>query len=378
MIEPFIRALTQAGVQADDRELAEILWLSRFLSGAVTIPPPGTEFQTKRLIPLPMADTTPVYSVSLTGTGSQPRAGRKVRVSGAAALPAALEIARALRPFSRRFPSRQRLVFDEAATVRNVAEGGPLTPICRPAMERWFEVALVVEDTPSMAVWQQTIAELQRLLAGHGAFRDVHRWRFRTTGATIQLLSRAGVTRNVQQLKDPGGRRLILVVSDCVSPRWRDGTMAAVVAQWGASMPVAIVQMLPETLWRHTALGSYSVSLRAVLPGVPNKQLAVTRPWWDIEPLEGGLPVPVVTLEPKMVSAWAGMVMAAGVSFPGVLLGSCRSSEPDEGSRPTEEKRLEPEERVQRFRVLASPQAFQLAVYLTAVPLTLPVMRLVQ
>ncbi len=399
MIEPFIRALDRAGVQADDRELAEILWLSRFVSGPVTvtppqileiepeqppasttppIPSPGSEHQTERPISLPPADTTPVYSVSLTGAGSQPRAGRKVRVSGAAALPAALDIARALRPFSRRFPSRQRLVFDEAATVRNAADGGPLTPICRPAMERWFEVALVVEDTPSMAVWQQTIAELQRLLAGHGAFRDVQRWRFRTTGVTIQLLSRAGVTRNVQQLKDPGGRRLILVVSDCVSPGWRDGAMAAVVAQWGASMPVAIVQMLPETLWRHTALSSYNVSLRAVLPGVPNKHLAVTRPWWDIEPLEGSVPVPVVTLEPKVVSAWAGMVMAAGVSFSGVLLGSSASPEAVETSPPAAEKPLEPQERVQLFRDLASRQAFQLAVYLTAVPLTLPVMRLVQ
>ncbi|HPE72261.1 MAG TPA: SAV_2336 N-terminal domain-related protein, partial [Candidatus Competibacter sp.] len=328
----------------------------------------------------PDGDTTPVYSVSLTGAASKPLAGRKIRVPGAAALPAALEIARALRPFSRRFPSRQRFVFDEEATVRHAADGGPLTPMLRPAMERWFEIALVVEETPAMAVWRQTITELQRLLAGQGAFRDVRLFQFRSTDTTIGIVSRSGIRRDVPQLIDSDGRRLILITSDCVSPGWRNGAMAKILAKWGARMPVVIVQMLPETLWRHTALGSASISLRAVLPGVPNKHLAVARPRWDQEPLDDSLPMPVVTLDPDSVSAWAGMVMGTGTSFPGVLLGSSASRELWEEASPSMEAKKLPDarERIQLFRDLASREAFQLAVYLAAVPLTLPVMRLVQ
>ncbi|TVR65812.1 MAG: hypothetical protein EA420_02420, partial [Candidatus Competibacteraceae bacterium] len=400
-IKALIGALAGAGLRADDRELAEMLWLSRFLSAPATEMPPAIpapepeELAFARPLSIPSAEagkekpqpswppterTTPVYSVSLTGVESKPLAGRKIRVPGAAALPAALEIARALRPFSRRFPSRQRFVFDEEATVRHAADGGPLTPILRPAMERWFEIALVVEETPAMAVWRQTIAELQRLLAGQGAFRDVRLFRFRSADTTIEIFSRSGIRRDVPQLMDSDGRRLILVASDCVSPGWRNGAMAKVLVQWGARMPVAIVQMLPETLWRHTALGSTSISLRAVLPGVSNKHLAVTRPSWDQEPLGDSLPMPVVTLEPDSARAWAGMVMATGTSFPGVFLGSSASRESEKESSPSakEEKQPDALERVQIFRDLASREAFQLAVYLAAVPLTLPVMRLVQ
>src|SRR6266545_329964 len=54
-----------------------------------------------------------------------------------------------------------------------------ITPVFTPAAERWFDVALVVEDAPSMVVWQQTIRELTMLLERQGAFRDVRRWRLR-------------------------------------------------------------------------------------------------------------------------------------------------------------------------------------------------------
>ena len=52
-----------------------------------------------------------------------------------------------------------------------------------------------------------------------------------------------------------------------------------------------------------------------------------------------------------------------------------RSERQDETGLPPD---FSPKERLDLFRSLASPQAFQLATYLAAAPLSLPVMRLVQ
>ena len=252
MIKQLIQILARLEVQADYRDLQDILWLSHFLPSGptekpaqlaqpVSAPPtapvsrphpsPPTELPDKVSPPL----VQPLYAVSapaptrkvLQVSESTPqKKAKKVRVPGVPALPHALPIARAFRPFARRVLSRQLSEFDEEATVKYIGDGGPVTPIWRPALERWFEVALVVEEAPSMGVWQQTIAELQQLLTRHGAFQDVRRWRFQVVAGKVRLSGLSAVSDKPQQLRHPTARRLILVISDCVSEGWSDGTVA--------------------------------------------------------------------------------------------------------------------------------------------------------
>ncbi len=134
-----------------------------------------------------------------------------------------------------------------------------------------------------MTIWQQTIAELHHLLAHHGAFRDVRVWELDTndpekvrlyvgTGAIIHNRQ----ARSELELIDTSGRRLILVVTDCVSKAWHSGAVADILAKWGRYNPVTLVQVLPQRLWSGTSLGMASrVRLHASSPGIPNRQLHV-------------------------------------------------------------------------------------------------------
>ncbi|HPE72260.1 MAG TPA: hypothetical protein PK018_08830, partial [Candidatus Competibacter sp.] len=71
LIEALIRALARAGQQADDRELAEMLWLSRCLSAPATEAPPA--------IPAPepeefaAATPTPISSSEIEKEEQRPR-----------------------------------------------------------------------------------------------------------------------------------------------------------------------------------------------------------------------------------------------------------------------------------------------------------------
>jgi hypothetical protein len=76
----------------------------------------------------------------------------------------------------RRVPSHTQSVLDEVATVQRIAEEKLWIPVMRPAPERWFELALVIDEAASMMLWKQTIQEFRQLLEQHGAFRDVRTW----------------------------------------------------------------------------------------------------------------------------------------------------------------------------------------------------------
>ncbi|MCE7937100.1 MAG: hypothetical protein DYG90_00570, partial [Chloroflexi bacterium CFX6] len=164
-------------------------------------------------------------------------AGLPFRSPAARALPAPLDVARALRPLMRRVPSRTRVVLDEDATVERIAQGGVVDPVFRPAMARWLDVALVVDGGASMELWKPTVDAFQRVLEQVGAFREVRRWTMGTAGAggdptaDLALTPRAATgiapaRRAPRHLADPSGCRLVLVVSDCIAPTWHDGRAA--------------------------------------------------------------------------------------------------------------------------------------------------------
>ena len=79
-----------------------------------------------------------------------------------------------------------------------------------------------------------------------------------------------------KELLNPNGRRLIVVVSDCVASYWQDGKMFPLLKLWSQSSPLAILQMLPEWLWLKTGLGlGAKVTLVSDEPGLTNSRLKI-------------------------------------------------------------------------------------------------------
>jgi hypothetical protein len=174
-------------------------------------------------------------------------------------------------------------VLDEEATVNGTAEHGIAKlrfwqPVLVRAPERWFELALVVDRGSSMRVWEPLLADLRRLFTCNGAFRSVRVWYLETDGDEARL--RAGIPpRDLrackpQELLAPDGRRLILVVSDCISRAWHTGSVSRMVKPWGAATPLAVLNMLPQRMWPATALGRGTTTrFFAAAPGLPNARL---------------------------------------------------------------------------------------------------------
>jgi formylglycine-generating enzyme required for sulfatase activity len=296
----------------------------------------------------------------------------EVRLPAPVALPGRLRLGRALRTLKRKRPAARRTEFDLDATIELYGNTGLLMPLLRRGTERWFDVTLVVDTGPTMDVWAQTTAELAKLLAGQGTFRRVRRLRLTVAGGSPSLLTDTGRHLHPHRLRDPEGRQLIMVVTDCVSPAWYGSQVWPAIREWGRHGPVVLVQPLPQRLWESTALGPTDARLTSYRPAQPNHGLRVTWPWWLADEDERTDVTPVVALTDKDLASWARMVMGGADSpVAGAL------TEPAD-TEPLPLPALSPVERVAAFKSTVSTEAYQLAVCLSAVPIRLPVARIVQ
>jgi CheY-like chemotaxis protein len=416
--QPIIEALRGEKIDFAPRDVADLVWLVLHMR----LTPPGARDQggigtqatplsgVKDTPPVEYADseapfqetTAPahegsastsenvgahLYEPSAGEDMTTPSGGVPLRTPAAQSLMGALELSRAMRPLMRRVPSRTRYQLDEEATVELIArtENRVWMPIMRPAPSRWLDVVLVVDSGESMRVWQQMATEVRHLLERQGAFRDVRTWRLDTDcedGKVRLYGSSSKMERKTRELIDPTGQRLILVLTDCVSPAWKGSRLPQVLREWGGSNPVALVQVLPQSLWARTSLRrAKRLRVRASLPGTPNGLLRKeASSKWLTQRTPEGMPFPVLTLEYLHVKSWARLVVAAGgASSPAFVLADGEAIADKVNEAEGSEAKPTPEQTLSQFEATASPAAMELARLLSAAaPLALPVMRLVQ
>ena len=95
--------------------------------------------------------------------------------------------------------------------MRNIADSGLWLPELLPDPERWLDLVLIVDDSASMKVWRRTVAEFRELLIQLAAFRDIR-----------TVIINTDQDEDIPRLGASAGRRLVLVLTDCVGRAWTD------------------------------------------------------------------------------------------------------------------------------------------------------------
>lgn len=417
MIERLIATLEQKFPDLTPAEIADILWLtlqqwqsqqvlptrpaapvlqqsseaSRESTQPLSPPPPRQASQTSQstsLSPTTIVGVTTQHPTAPRQSPSSLPPGTALSIPDARSLRRSLDLLKALRPLIRQVPAGDAKTLDISATVRAIADTNLWQVKLRPVLESWLELAIVVDTSTSMVIWQRTILELRRTLSQSGVFRDVRFWSLSAVNqdSQWQISLHPGFGPAIvqpascrpQELLDPRGRRLILVVSDCIAPYWDSQPMRDVLQLWGDRGPMALLQVLPEWLWNRTAL--LEVKLGQVVnssPGQVNRSLTfVRRERWNRKPATG-VKVPVITLDPNVVARWSQMVAGnASVAAPGLLFSPAQVRQLAENTRVAE---LSAIERLEQFRNFSSPIARRLAGLLAACPeVNLPIIRMIQ
>lgn len=330
---------------------------------------PRTEQPTRRAVSgQPAGAAEPATAMTLT----------RVQVPRAAGLAGERGVPGALRPLRRKrwLPSAP---VDEVETVRRAIEDDLWLPAYQPIAERWLELALVVDRGVSMAVWQDQARVLTRAFTRAAAFRDVREWSLVSEGEDIGVRRRSGrdtASSTPVRRRSPfgGGRRgLVLVITDCVSAGWHDGSVVTLLRDWSLQSPVALLPVLPERLWKRTALADAArVRLRAVTAAAVNSRFH----WVADLPLEEaggrsrgiGVPrdlalFPVVTAAPASLLRLARLVAGVGDDAVDGVMFDTEMMAPLPPA-----PAMSPQERVRRFWSVSSKAASQLASLLSATP----------
>ncbi|MEV4443770.1 SAV_2336 N-terminal domain-related protein, partial [Streptomyces sp. NPDC049577] len=327
-----------------------------------------------------------LYADGGGGTGG-PAESFPIRVPMAASLPGLLGLQRALRPLRgyRPLAAPAPGPLDEDATADRAARSDVLLPVRRPAEGRAASIQLLMDTAPSMAVWERMLEELRQTCAQLGVFSDVQvRYLHRGDDGTplIGTTAAPGSARHhrprpADQFRDPTGRRLTLVISDCVGPLWQEGRAQRLLHHWSRTSPLALVQPLPPRLWPRTALPAGAGLL--VRDPATGGRLHFEPEGYGPPPDPGALPVPVLLPTRGALGAWARLLSGPGRT---TVHGAAGWVRPDHPPRPAPTPDgpagRSADELLRVFRSGASPGALRLAVHLAAVPLTLPVMQVVQ
>jgi tetratricopeptide (TPR) repeat protein len=412
VINDLLPLLAQGGV--DDptpEELADILWLAQQVlspvrrPGSTTdpvgkTPPPSSAAEEPARhtpqVPEPRQEGEEFHTAEDTlgihlPTGDRHQdttgpTGTPVQVPAAASLPHALALTRALRPLTRKVPSRTAFELDEEATVARLVDEDLLLPVLRPEPTRWLSLGLVVDCGPSMALWQDEVHELEHELARLGAFRAMRRWNLVPScdGTTVEVRPHPASdrpARHPREVVDAGSDQLILLLSDTVGAMWRTGAAHRLMADWVRRSQVALAHLLPAALWNRVGIAPAPTLMHIPQPGLPNAQWKAVRPDFPWAPPDRtGIPLPVIELEPRPVRVWAEMTAGNGRWATSAALLLPEHAVRERPRRPASAPApVTAEETIRRFRASSSPQAWRLAGLLSAhSSVTIPLARLVQ
>ncbi|MEU9629987.1 SAV_2336 N-terminal domain-related protein [Streptomyces luteogriseus] len=396
-----VARMRDAGIGPSVEELADALWLAHWLPAQAE---PSLSAATDRARPSssapdeavprpapvrrpPEPDDEPQQSdgarlfVPGPGTSDGVRRMEPIGVPAAPALPEPLSLQRGLRPLQRyRAPIRPvPRVLDEHATAHRAAESRLLLPVLRPDRRREARLLLLMDVSTSTVVWQEALEELRQICARAGAFGEVRmRYLHETPGGLPGCAATPdarGPQHAPEQLSDPTGRCVTLMLSDCAGPMWRSGHMQRLLHRWAATGPVAVVQPLPQRMWLRTHLPARRGLLHRREGPVGTLEF---RPDRGRRPGHAALPVPVLAPRRESVEGWARLVSGATGQSLAAAAGWVHPDHPPSGAVVRAAEEVTAKDRVHAFWRPASSEARRLAVYLSAVPLYLPVMQLVQ
>ena len=421
MFEKFIAFIKTKEWQLDSMQIAEVLWFVHQVSeqkqeenNSQNLVSSNTEelaenfdqsydFQLSKTASIQQPKKTPTRSSSsqypLTTSSSNKSQNTEIqptsltteklpiKLPDIAILRNTLELSRLIKPFKQKVNSRVAQELDVNETAKISAELSTLNfpryfPVLTPKKERWLDVVLLIEDSDSMILWQSLLPEVRDFLEHLGAFRDIKlyriKWDNNSENLQIYPFHSPSLTLSPQELNSSDHRRLILMLSDCISLAWINQKFINILQKWATKEKLTLLNPFPERMWENTNL-CYAIRLRLG----NNKKQNLTQKWeaipveyWQEKYLnQQTVKLPILNLEPKSMAAWVNVMVGKGISWcAGAGLGlELMGPEPEE-----EEEPLTPREQINNFYATFSKEAWQLIQWLSAIPINLSTIRLIQ
>jgi|GEM_PF-1087790 len=405
-LEQLYHSLKDDNIEIDAIELAEVLWLSKYINRVEVEEKLPKEEQSNSLD----ADPITINENSLETADSSPSTTSKIKKrkqkkredaplypindqNNQQSLPFRTPLVRtlyrdndmiyALRHFRQKRVSSTEDILDEEMTADYIAKTDIFQAFYKKSFEKKFQITFVVDLSTGMKIWETMIDDFIRDIIGYHIFREIKIYYMPTEAEEIRLFKKKDSTNTINRNwhKKETKESLTFILSDMTSKGWSSGRVLEEIMRWQKHSPISIIQMLPQRLWNGTKLldasrGKMSSSKKFAL----NRDLYIKAEEILIEEEESPpqlLKIPILNFNEKSIDAY-GMVMR---SLPKNRISGAMFEKEDfkgEYHYSKEHQQLNAQERLRSFYKYAGSEAKRLLELLAVVPLSFPIIKLVQ
>lgn len=293
------------------------------------------------------------------------------------------ELIFSFREFRQKIISLKKSKLDEEKIADYIAKTDIFRPFYKKSYEKRFRILFMIDSSESMKIWESLIDVFIKNIKNYHIFKEVIVYYVSTNSEVPQFFKKKELisSLNKRWYRHHDSNTIAFMFSDMMSEAWSSGELLQQISYWQNHFPFAIVQMLPQRLWNGTKLidasmGKMSSHKKFALNGqiASRAEEMLAR---EEEHLPELVKIPLLNFKPSSIEAY-GKVMR---SLPNNRIeGALFETEDFIGEYQfiQEKNELDAEQRLRSFYKYASGEAKALLELLAVVPLSLPIIKLVQ
>ena len=292
------------------------------------------------------------------------------------ALPQRAEFERGLRSFRVRKPSNTEREFDVKSTIESLCDLSTVISVFKPKQELVFNAEILIDNCRAMDIWQEPLDDLLALIRRSKVFQVTNFCYLRDLqiSTSRERAIPGGIGVQPRGAVGARGKNLLLIISDFADAAWQD--RRDLIRGLADKYLVILVSVLQTRLWQNTRI-SWADWVRAQPGELNNYSLGPLDPDDDLDP--GDLWLPILELTPHSLSSLSNLVLSRPKHA--ITATSLFRLTKGGGQKRVEEASLSREdilEKLQAFRQVADPEAFELLRRMVAIPLIFPLIRMIQ
>lgn len=284
------------------------------------------------------------------------------------------------RHFKQKIISTKQKILDEEKIAEYIIKTNSFKPFYKKSYEKRFSILFIVDMSENMKIWENLIDNFIKDVRNYHIFRNVTvHYIFTDDKIPVIYKKKEKLFKlNESWYKYIENNTLTFMFSDMTSESWSEGEILDKINLWQEYFNFSIIQMLPQRLWNKTKL------IDANIGKISNsKKFSLNyKMQSDIEKMlltesSNLLRIPLLNFNEKSIEAYGKVINSLrnnridGAIFENIdFNGEYKSSKMEDD--------IEAEDRLRNFYKYSSTSSKQLVELLACVPLSFPIINLVQ
>ena len=281
--------------------------------------------------------------------------------------------------FRQKILSRKRDILDEEKTVDNFIQTNIFLPFFKSKKQKKYELYIFIDKSDSMNIWEEMVGVYRKLLQNSGVFKATRIVYFNTTKSKTYFYRDKLETKSFspKEIINYHNNKIIFILTDMLSEAWKQGDALKKFVNLNKSIPLFLIQMLPYRLWRSTLLQKASITtFNATLPYPKSKNYQSEVDFLlDEDSDMQSFKLPIIDFNLAYLKKIGKVLKAKENNY---IDGAIFDKVENLFIEYKEEKYLSAQDHIDIFFANASQKARELAISFSAVPLNLPIMRMIQ